>query len=153
MDFIAWVMRRQVRKSTAGLPKKRLDPSMECGGDELSGDRAGAGARARCRSGKEDMSTSNSKKQKAKPVDRATPVIRKATGRDGDKITVTRSTTTAMKQAPLWNTTPSLQAAVTTWNTAADSIESNAKAIADLRAQLATLDATQRTHRQDWRVA
>ena len=93
------------------------------------------------------------RKQKAKPVDKATPVIRKPKGKDGDKITVTRSTTTAMKQAPLWNTTPALQAAVTTWNAAADSIESNAKAIADLRAQLATLDAAQRTHRQDWRVA
>jgi hypothetical protein len=39
------------------------------------------------------------------------------------------------------------------WNTAADTIESTAKAIHDLRAQLAVLMAAQQGHRRDWSAA
>jgi hypothetical protein len=90
--------------------------------------------------------------QKAKPVDKATPVIRKPKGTDGAKVTVTRSVTTAMKVTPQWNASPTLQAAVTAWNAAADSVESNAKSIADTRTKLATLEANQRANRQSWKA-
>jgi hypothetical protein len=93
------------------------------------------------------------KTQTAKPVDRATPVIRKPKGTDGEKVSVTRSMTTAMKAAPQWNAASALQAAVTVWNAAADGVESNAKSIADARSKLATLVATQRTNRQGWLTA
>jgi hypothetical protein len=91
--------------------------------------------------------------KKAKPVDAATPVIRKPKNTDGEKISVTRSMTTAMKSAPLWNTSPALQTAVQAWNTVVDAVESNAKSIADAKTHLATLEATQRAHRHDWGVA
>ena len=94
-----------------------------------------------------------SKRSKAKPVDRATPVIKQSRRTDAAKVTVTRSTTTAMKAAPQWSTSPALQAASTAWNTAADAVESNAKIVANLKSQLAVADAAQRTNRQSWNVA
>jgi hypothetical protein len=94
----------------------------------------------------------NSKQQQAKPVDRATPVIRKSKSTDAAKVAVTRSITTAMKAAPQWNL-PAIQTAQAAWNTAADAIESNAKSIADLRSKLAQAEATQRANRQSWIVA
>jgi hypothetical protein len=102
------------------------------------------------------MSIINQKKQKkskAKPVDRATPVIRKPKVKDADKIGVTRGITSAMKATPQWNANPQLQAAATAWNAAADAIESNAKVIFDLRTKLVAADALQRANRQDWRSA
>ena len=106
------------------------------------------------RSRKEDMSMTQKKvsKQKAKPIDKATPVIRKPKGTDGAKVTVTRSITTAMKAAPPWSSSPTLQAAVTAWNAAADAVESNAKSIADTRTKLAALEASQRANRQSWKT-
>ena len=92
-------------------------------------------------------------RKKAKPVDQATPVIRKSKKTDAEKISVTRSMTTAMKGAPLWSTSPDLQAAVAVWNKAADVVESSAKSISDARTQLATLEAAQRANRHAWSVA
>src|SRR5258708_2295626 len=90
---------------------------------------------------------------KAKPVDRATPCIRKARNTDGAKITVTRSLSTTMQSSSLWNASPELQAAAKAWNAPSDALESNAKAIADLRGKLGTLEASQRVNRHDWSVA
>jgi hypothetical protein len=92
------------------------------------------------------------KKNKAKPVGRALPVIRKPKGSDVDKIGVTRSTTTAMQGSSTWTGSPALQAVTKTWNASADSIESNAKVIADLRSKLAVAEAAQRGFRADWTV-
>jgi hypothetical protein len=92
-------------------------------------------------------------KTKAKPVDRAMPTIRKPKSSDVTKVATTRSTTTAMKGSSLWGGSPELQAANTAWNSAADSLESNAKAISNLRSQLATLEASQRTLRVGWTAA
>jgi hypothetical protein len=91
-----------------------------------------------------------SKKTKASSLTRATPTIRKSKGSDVAKVTVTRSTTTAMKGSSLWSGSPTLQAANTAWNTAADAIEKNAKSITDLRSQLAVLEAAQVGLRHDW---
>ena len=94
-----------------------------------------------------------SKPSKAKPVDRATPVLKKSRVTDAEKVSVTRSTTTGMKAAPQWSTSPALQAASTAWNAAADAVESNGKIVADLRTQLAAAEAAQRTNRQVWTFA
>jgi hypothetical protein len=93
------------------------------------------------------------KKQKAKPVDRATPVIRKPKGTDGEKSTVARGITSAMKGTPQWNSSPELQKAVANWNVASDALETNGKSIADARRVLEGLVATQRVTRQSWRTA
>jgi hypothetical protein len=90
--------------------------------------------------------------QKAKPVDRAKPVIRKDKSTDTAKVAVTRSVTTVMKAAPQWNA-PAIQTAQAAWNTAADAMENNAKSIADLRSKLDALVATQRANRHAWGVA
>ena len=99
------------------------------------------------------MNQKKVRKQKAKPVDKATPVIRKSTSTDVAKVTVTRSITTSMKAAPQWNASSALQAAVATWNVAADDLELNATVLADLRSKLVTAEASQRASRQSWRVA
>ena len=91
-------------------------------------------------------------KSKGKP-DRAIPTIRKPSSTDATKVAVARSTTIAMKGSSLWQGASGLQTAVTAWNTASDAIDANAKAIHDLRAQLAVLMAAQGGHRRDWDVA
>jgi hypothetical protein len=98
---------------------------------------------------KEDFIMKN-KKKKAKPVDTAMPIIRKPKHKDGDKISVTRATTTAMKASPTWNNAPTLQAVTTDWNANADAIEGNAKVIYDLRLKLAAAEANQRELRRNW---
>ena len=58
------------------------------------------------------MSNQNQKRvrtQKAKPVDKAKPVIRKDKRTDVAKVTVTRSITTVMKTAPSGTRPPSRQ--------------------------------------------
>ena len=92
-------------------------------------------------------------KKKGTAADRAVPTIRQVRNTDATKVSVTRSTTTAMKGSPQWAGAPALQAAVTSWNAASDAIDANAKAIKDLRAQLAVLVAAQLGHRRDWDVA
>ena len=93
------------------------------------------------------------KKVKAKPVDRATPVIRKPKATDVQKISVTRGITSTMKSTPQWASSPELQALVQTWNSAADAVESNAKVVTAARNALAALEATQRANRHAWHVA
>ena len=88
-----------------------------------------------------------------KPVDRAVPVMRRAKHNDAAKVASTRATVNAMQGSPLWNTTPSVQAVATAWTAAADALESNAKALADARAKLATLMANQRALRRGWNDA
>jgi hypothetical protein len=92
-------------------------------------------------------------KKPAKPVDTAVPVIRKPKATDSEKITVTRTIVTAMKGTSQWSSSPALQAAAANWSSLADSLESNAKAIADARKALEGLVAKQRVTRQGWRVA
>ena len=92
-------------------------------------------------------------KKKGTAADRAVPTIRQVRNTDTTKVSVTRSTTTAMKGSPQWAGAPALQAAVTSWNAASDAADANAKAIKDLRAQLAVLVAAQLGHRCDWDVA
>jgi hypothetical protein len=91
--------------------------------------------------------------KKAKPVDKATPVIRKPKATDAEKISVTRQITSAMKAAPQWNASPDLQAANNAWNTAANNLESNAASVKETRSKLAQLEASQAAYRQDWQVA
>ena len=91
--------------------------------------------------------------KKAKPVDRAMPVIRKPMGKDAEKISVTRTTTTAMQGSPAWSSTPAIQTASVAWNKAADKLEAQAKAIGDLRSKLSVLLADMRGLRRDWTLS
>src|SRR5258708_7310270 len=103
--------------------------------------------------GKRRMSMSQDQKpRKSKPVDRATPVIRKPKRSDRNRITVTRSITSTMKESARWGASPNIQAVASQWNATADGLEANAAAIAELRAKLATLEAAQRVLRHDWAV-
>jgi hypothetical protein len=81
------------------------------------------------------------------------PVIRKPKRTDAEKVSVTRQITSAMKVTPTWTASPTLQAAATAWNAAADGVESNAKSVKDARAKLAQLEAAQRTARKTWALA
>jgi hypothetical protein len=90
---------------------------------------------------------------KAKPVDRAMPTIRKPKGSDGAIVSVTRSATTAMQGSSLWASNSELQAANTAWNKAADALESNAKIVRDLRTQLTVAETSQRELRHAWDAA
>ena len=98
------------------------------------------------------MTQKNVTKKKAKPVDQAKPVIRKARGTDTAKVAVTRSITTVMKGTPQWND-PKIQSAQADWNAAADAIEATAKIMSDLKKRLSTVLATQLANRQAWNVA
>jgi hypothetical protein len=100
-----------------------------------------------------NINQNKAKVKKAKPVDRALPVIRKPKDTDAEKISITRQITSAMKVAPLWNASPALQAANNAWNAAANAVESNATSVKEARSKLATLEATQRANRQDWAAA
>jgi len=94
---------------------------------------------------------SNKTKPKAKPVERATPVIKKAKSTDATKVEVTRSQTVSMKASPDWANTPAtVQTATVGWNATADELEANAKTIGQLKDQLATAEAKQRTLRRKW---
>lgn len=94
------------------------------------------------------------KKPKAKPVERATPIIKKAKGTDAAKAEVTRSSTVSMKASPDWANAPAaVQSATVGWNTAADDLEANAKNIVQLKDQLATAEAKQRSLRRKWNDA
>jgi hypothetical protein len=91
--------------------------------------------------------------RKAKPVDKATPVIRRSVNTDAAKISATRSVTTVMQGSPLWASTPAIQAANVAWNQAANALEAKAKAVANLRSELATLGVDLQALRRDWFVA
>jgi len=90
---------------------------------------------------------------KAKPVDRAKPVIRRSRSTDTAKVAVTRTTVSVMQGSPAWANAPAIQTAATAWTTAADAVETNAKILADLRMKLVTVTAEQRGLRRDWNVA
>jgi len=94
-----------------------------------------------------------SKKQKAKPVDTATPTLRKPKRTDGERIALARSTTAAMQASALWATAPALQQAAKLWGTVTDSIESNVTVIAGHRTALAAAEAAQRGLRRNWNDA
>ena len=83
------------------------------------------------------------KKATAKPVDRASPTIKKATVTDAQKVDVAHSTTASMAKSPLWATSSDVQTAAKAWNLSADDIDSNAKVITDLRNQLAAAESKQ----------
>ena len=91
-----------------------------------------------------------SSKNKAKPVDRAVPVMRKPKRSDAMKVAAASTTVTAMQGSSLWNSNPALQASANAWNAAATTLGSNATVIADLRSKLATALAAQRGYRRDW---
>ena len=91
-------------------------------------------------------------KGKAKPVDRAEPTIKKATGSDAKKVDVAHSTTAAMAKSPLWATAVDVQAAAKAWTQTADDIAANGKVIADLRAQLRVAEAKQQGLRRNYRA-
>jgi hypothetical protein len=93
-----------------------------------------------------------SNKSKAKPVDRAEPTIKQATGTDAQKVNVARSTTASMAKGPLWAGAPDVQTAAKGWNQAADDLDGNAKVVADLKNQLSAAEAKQRTLRRNWRA-
>jgi hypothetical protein len=93
----------------------------------------------------------STKKPKAKPVERATPTIGKAKNTDADKVNVTSSTTVSMKASPSWATAPAtVQAATTGWSDVATSLGANATTIVQLKDQLATAEAKQRSLRVKW---
>jgi hypothetical protein len=92
-----------------------------------------------------------SKKPVAKPVDKATPIIKKAKGTDAAKADVTTSLVVSMKASPNWATAPTaVQVGATGWTAAADALASNATLISQLKAQLATAEAKQRSLRVRW---
>jgi hypothetical protein len=92
-----------------------------------------------------------SKKNKP-PVDRAVGTIRKPKRSDADKVSVTRTTIKGMQQSPSWSSATDLQAAIKPWSATADALEANAGLAANLRKQLALVDAKQVTLRRDWQV-
>ena len=92
-----------------------------------------------------------SKKPVAKPVNKATPVIKKAKGTDLAKASVTTSLVVSMKASPSWANAPTaVQLAATGWTEAADALASNATLISQLKDQLATAEAKQRSLRVKW---
>jgi hypothetical protein len=91
-----------------------------------------------------------SKKSKAQPVDRAQPTIKQATVTDHEKVALAHSMATSMAKSPLWATSPDVQAAAAAWSQSADDLDGNAKAIADLKKQLAAAEAKQRSLRVKW---
>ena len=93
------------------------------------------------------------KSPKAPAVDKAAPVLHKPMQTDVEKVQATRSTTQSMQASASWSAASDVQAATKVWNTAADSIEANAKVIAQLKDQLKTAESKQRTYRRDWRAA
>jgi hypothetical protein len=95
-----------------------------------------------------------SKKKPRNPVDkRAVPAIKKRVVSDAAKIQVTRSTSTAMHDSPLWPGAPRLQSAVAVWNGIADAIGAKATAIRALQKQLDVLFAELAVQRRDWLAA
>jgi hypothetical protein len=86
-----------------------------------------------------------------KPVERATPFIGKVKNTDAAKVSVTSSTTASMKASPSWATAPAaVQTSTTGWSTTADALGANAALIVQLRDQLATAVAKQRSLRVKW---
>jgi hypothetical protein len=88
--------------------------------------------------------------KKAKPVDRAVPLMRKPRKTDAQKVATTTTTVNAMQGTPLWNANPALQASANDWSTKSGAIGSNAALIEDLKSKLAKAQANQRTLRRDW---
>ncbi len=91
-------------------------------------------------------------KGKAKPVDRAEPTIKNATGTDAQKVDVAHSTAASMAKSPLWASSLDVQAAAKAWNQSADDIDSNAKVIVDLRNQLKAAESKQQGLRRSYRA-
>ena len=94
-----------------------------------------------------------SKNNKAKPVDRATPVIKKQTRSDSQMVSVARDVTTAAPKNPGWATATDLQAAVKVWAQSADDIEATATMLTSLKTQVRTAEAKQQGFRRTWRAA
>jgi len=88
----------------------------------------------------------------SKPIDRAMPVLRMPRGTDAERVESARASAKAMQQSSLWNANPSLQAVVQAWTGTSDALDANAKAMGDLRKQLALLGASNRQLRHDWNV-
>lgn len=93
-----------------------------------------------------------SKKNNAKPVDRAEPTIKKAMVTDLQKVDVAKATTASMAKSPLWAGAPDVQNAAAGWIQSAEAISENAKLVADLRNQLGAAEAKQRTLRRNFGV-
>ncbi len=74
-------------------------------------------------------------------------------GTDALKVSVTHSLAQAMQQSPDWASATDVQNAVKTWGKDADSIDANAKVIANLRAQLKAAEAQQEGLRRDWQAS
>ena len=89
-------------------------------------------------------------KAKKPPVDRAVATIKKGMVTDTLKVSVTSSVSQAMAQSPDWAAATDVQTAVKAWSADAAAIDSNAKVIAGLRAQLAVAEAKQQGFRRDW---
>jgi len=91
---------------------------------------------------------SNSKKKAA--VDRAVATIKKATGTDALKVSVTGTIAQSMANSPNWGAATDVQTAVKAWTASAAAIGTNAQTISGLRAQLSTAEAKQLGLRRDW---
>ena len=79
--------------------------------------------------------------------------MKKSTATDALKVSVTHSLAQAMQQSPDWASATDVQSAVKVWGKDADSIDANAKAIANLRAQLKAAEAQQEGLRRDWQAS
>ena len=93
---------------------------------------------------------SNKKKTQKAAVNRAVATIKTATNTDALKVSVTDTLAQAMAKSPDWNGATDVQAAVTTWKANAGAIDTNAQAIAGLRAELVAAEAKQLGLRRDW---
>ncbi len=92
------------------------------------------------------------KKAKAKPTDRATPVLHRPTKTDNQRVTVTRDVTSTAAKNPGWQNATDLQTVSKAWNQIADSIEANTTVVVGLRSQLKIAEAKQVSLRRAWRV-
>ena len=86
-------------------------------------------------------------------VVKAVATIKKSMTNDTEKVSVTGSTAQAMQQSASWATATDVQASVKTWTAAATNLDTNAKAILALRAQLVAAELKQEGFRRDWAAA
>ncbi len=92
-------------------------------------------------------------KAKKPPVDRAVATIRKETGTDALKVSVTNSLGQAMAKSPDWAAATDVQTAVKAWTANAAALGTDAQTIAGLRAQLNAAEAAQEGLRRDWQAS
>jgi len=83
----------------------------------------------------------------------ASAVIQAPTHTDFHKVSVARDVVSLAQKHPGWATAADLQSASTAWTNAANALEANATLMVQLKSQLRSAAAKQRSSRRDWRAA